>query len=143
LAAASNTDADANTDAGANTDANANADADADADASAEQLYESRSVQVDRWRHLRQRQLAAARNASAESGTGGAASDANADANANANADTDADATGHWRVHDARPLRFTRRRHVREWWLAATGDDAARSVTSGADHANFARQAAG
>jgi hypothetical protein len=90
--------------------------------------------------------LAAARNLS-DSDTGRAASDADADANANANAnadadaDADADTTGHWRVQDAGPLRFARRRHVREWQVVSTGHDAARSVASGADHAYFARPA--
>jgi hypothetical protein len=89
--------------AGADADANANADANTD------RMHDAGSIRLARWRHVREWQLAAARNGA----------DANADTDADADALTGARAAG---LLDARSVRLTRWRHVRQRQLAAADD---------------------
>jgi serine-aspartate repeat-containing protein C/D/E len=101
-------------DSNANASADTDTDTDTDIDPGARRLPDTGPVRRDGRRHVRERWLAAAR---------GWDSFASASANANANADSDieADADAE-RLSDAGPVPRDGRRHVRERWLAATGD---------------------
>jgi hypothetical protein len=80
-------------------------------------MHDSGSVRVSRRRYVRQRWLAAARPGAARRKPESVAATAHA---------TLATATIDGRLHDAGSVRSSRRRHVRQRWMAAAGFGAAR-----------------